>query len=136
MKLLTFKKLNDRVIPADEATSKLFNSLDINEEFSFEYKPLKQRNYKFHRKYYALLNAVVKNQEHYKTVDNLHESIKFKSGLYETIIPLEGHPFIKTKSISFASMSSSDFEDFWNIALDECIKLVSEESVNQIIRFM
>jgi len=91
---------------------------------------------KFHKKYFALLNAVIINQEHYKTVDNLHEAIKYLGGYYETIIPLEGHPFIKTKSISFHTMDNESFSDFYSIAIDECLKLVGDDALNEIIKFL
>ena len=98
------------------------------------YKP--RRNVKFHKKYFALLNAVIINQEHYKTVDNLHEAIKFKGGYYETVIPLDASPFLVTKSIAFHSMDAQEFEDFYSVALDECLKLVGEDAINDIIKFI
>ena len=133
-KMLNFKKLEDRVVPGDDETAKRFNQMNIGDEICVEEK--KGRNMKFHRKYWKLLEAVIENQTHYKTKENLHEAIKFKSGYYETIIPLNGEPIIKTKSISVGSMSAEKFESFYSVALDECVALVSEESVNEIIRFM
>ena len=130
---LTIKKGIERFTPADEDSVKVFNSLDVGQEITVEYKP--RRNYKFHKKYFALLNAVIHNQQHYKTVDNLHESIKFYAGYYETIIPFDGDSFIKTKSISFFTMSAEDFESFYNVAIDECLKLVGDEALEEILRF-
>jgi len=132
--LLNLKKTPQGFIPCDEATTKAFNKVKDGYDIFAEYKP--RRNMKFHKKYFALLNAVVIHQDHYKTVDNLHEAIKFKAGYYETIIPLEREAFLKTKSISFHSMNNQEFEEFYSVALDECIKLVSEESVNEIIKFL
>jgi len=99
-----------------------------------EFKP--KRNMKFHKKYWALLNQVILNQDHYKNVNNLHEAIKFKGGYYETIIPLDASPFIVTKSIAFHSMDNAEFNDFYDVALDECLKLVGEDAVNEIIKFI
>lgn len=121
-------------VPCDEDTVKQFNKQSVGDEIYAEFKP--RRNMKFHKKYWSLLNAVILNQEHYKTTDNLHEAIKFFAGYYETIIPLEGESFLKTKSIAFHSMDNQEFEDFYNVALDECLKLVGDEALESILRFI
>jgi len=131
--LLNLKKTMQGFIPCDEESVKTFNKLNEGVDIFVEFKP--RRNYRLHKKYFALLNAVIINQQHYKTVDNLHEVVKFKAGYYETIIPLEGDPFLKTKSISFHSMDNMEFESFYNVALDECIALVGDEAIEEIIRF-
>jgi len=132
--LLNLKKTSQGFIPCDEESVKAFNKIREGADIFVEFKP--RRNMKLHKKYWALLNAVVINQDHYKTADNLHEVVKFKAGYYETIIPLEGEPFLKTKSISFHSMDNLEFESFYNVALDECITLVGDDAVNEIIKFL
>ena len=120
--------------PISDESVKAVSKIKIGDDVFMEFKP--RRNMKFHKKYFALLNAVILNQEHYKTVDNLHEAIKFKGGYYETIIPLDASPFLKTKSIAFHSLDNQEFEEFYSVALDECLKLVGEDSLNEIIKFI
>ena len=132
--LLHLKRTESGLLPYCDKTVGAVKKIKIGDEIFVEYKP--KRNMKFHKKYWALLNAVIYNQEHYKTADNLHEVIKFKSGYYETIVPLDASPFMVTKSISFHSMDGEEFEEFYSTALDECIKLVGEDAVNEIIKFM
>lgn len=132
--LLNLKKTPSGFIPVGEDSVKVFNKVKDGYEIFAEYKP--RRNMQFHKKYFALLNAVIIHQEHYKTVDNLHEVIKFKGGYYETIIPLNGDSFLKTKSIAFDKMDNLEFEKFYNIALDECISLVGDEAINEILKFI
>jgi len=132
--LLQLLRTKDGLVPVDDASVKAVLKVKEGYEIFAEYKP--RRNMKFHKKYFALLNAVILNQEHYKSVDNLHEAIKFKGGFYETIIPLDGHPFIKTKSIAFDKMDGQEFDEFYSVALDEAILLVGEDAVNEIIKFM
>jgi len=131
--LLNLKKIENALIPCDEDTVRAFNKLKIYDEIYVEYKP--RRDMKFHKKYFALLNAVLINQEHYKSVDNIHEAVKYRAGYYETIIPLTGEPFIVTKSISFHTMDGMEFESFYNVAIDICVELTDDEAVEQIIRF-
>lgn len=131
---LNLKKTPQGLIPCDDATTNAFNKIKDGYDIYAEYKP--RRNMKFHKKYFALLNAVIIHQEHYKTVENLHEVVKFKSGYFETIIPLEGNPFTITKSISFHTLDNMEFETFYNTALDECIALVGDDAVQEILKFL
>ena len=121
------------LVPIDDESVAAIQKVRVGYDIFVEYKP--RRNMKFHKKYFALLNAVILNQDHYKTVDNLHEAVKFRSGYYETIIPFEGEPFIKTKSIAFHTLDNMEFESFYNIAIDVCVELVGDEAVEQIIKF-
>jgi len=132
--LLQLRRTKDGLAPVDDASVKAVLKIKEGYEIFAEFKP--RRNMKFHKKYFALLNAVIIHQDHYKTVDNLHESIKYFSGYYETIIPLEGDAFIKTKSISFDKMDGLEFENFYSTAIDECLKLVGDEALEEIIRFL
>lgn len=120
-------------MPLNDESVKATLKIKEGDEIYVEYKP--RRSYKFHKKYWALLNAVLYNQEHYKSVDNIHEAVKYRAGYYETIIPLIGDPFIVTKSISFHTMDAIDFESFYNVAIDICVELTDDEAVEQIIKF-
>lgn len=131
---LNLKKTPTGFIPVDEESVKVFNKVKDGFDIFAEYKP--RRNMKFHKKYFALLNAVIINQSHYKNTDNLHEVIKFKGGYYDTIVPLKGEPILVTKSIAFDKMDNQEFEKFYSVALDECISLVGDEAVNEILRFL
>jgi hypothetical protein len=132
--LLNLVRTINGLVPIDDESVDAVKKIKIGYDIFVEFKP--RRNMKFHKKYFALLNAVLVNQRYYKTVDNLHEAIKFKAGYYETIIPLRGEPFLKTNSISFSSMDNLEFERFYNLAIDECIALVGDDAVNNILRFL
>lgn len=78
----------------------------------------KPRNYKFHKKFFALLNLVYQNQEIYNNIDDLREDLTVASGFYESRNNLQNEPVKKAKSISFAKMSEDDFGKFYNSILD------------------
>ena len=132
--LLNLVRTENGLVPIDDKSVAAIQKVKIGYDIFVEYKP--RRNMKFHKKYFALLNAVIIHQDHYKTVDNLHEAIKYLSGYYETIIPLNGEPFLKTKSINFSTLDNESFEDFYNVALDECLLLVGDDAINEIIKFL
>ena len=136
MTLITLKKQKDRLIPSDEDSVKLFNSLQINQEISFEYKVKRQRSYQYHKLYFAMLKAVLNNQQHYKTIDNLHDVVKLKSGHFTTIVTHKGETLYVPKSISFDKMDSLQFEFFMREAKTVCVELVGDEALDEIMRFL
>jgi hypothetical protein len=82
----------------------------------------KPRNYKFHKKFFALLNLVYQNQETYNNIDDLREDLTVASGFYESRNNLQNEPVKKAKSISFAKMSEDDFGKFYNSIVDVIVK--------------
>lgn len=136
MQLITIIKKHDRLVPGSDESFDLFNSLDLDQEISFEYKEKKQRSLGYHKLYWAMITAVLRNQAHYKTKENLHEAVKVRAGHYETIIPFKGDPFLIPKSISFDKMDSLQFDFFMREAKTVCVELVGDEALDEILRFM
>ena len=131
MKLL-LRKGKDCLIPADEESIEAYQKMDP--EVIVEYK--KSRNVQFHKKYWALLNAVMPNQSHFKSVQNLHEAIKYRAGLYETVFTLKGEKLIVTKSIAFSKMDEIEYTAFFSHAVDAALELTDEKAVEDILRFI
>lgn len=82
----------------------------------------KPRNYKFHKKFFAMLNLVFDNQETYSNLDDLRNDLTIEAGFFERRTNLEGDEVKKARSISFASMDDFEFEDFYNAILNVVIK--------------
>ena len=121
MKLLFIKSQGGVLIPADAECIENMQKVKNNETIMIEYKP--KRNIFFHRKAFALLNLVLANQDHYKTVENILEVVKFRAGYFETIIAHTGKKHYKTKSISFSEMDNLEFEDFYSKIIDVAFEL-------------
>ena len=92
--------------------------LKIGEVYELEFK--RPRNYKYHKKYFALLNLVYDNQEFFTDFESFREYIVTKSGYYIKTLTPKG-VFYKAKSISFASMDGSEFESLFDKTLDVVI---------------
>jgi hypothetical protein len=120
--LLTLKKSNDRLIPADEESVKVFTSLSLHQEICVEYKP--RRNYKFHKKLFSMLNLIKNNQDTYKSVDNILTECKFDAGYFDIHINQKGEQLLLPKSINFTTMKADEFEEFYSCCIDTCLKLV------------
>lgn len=72
----------------------------------------KPRNIKFHRKYFAMLNLIFQNQDHYKSLDDLLDVCKLRIGHVRTIETRHGIERVPA-SISFAKMDDIAFEDIY-----------------------
>ena len=82
------------------------------------------RNAGFHRKFFALLGIVVDHTD-FENVDQVLHILKIRLGHYDPIIePITGKTFLHPRSIAFAKMDQSAFDDFYN------------QSVNVILEFM
>jgi len=137
--LLNLKKVKNPPegwIPCDEETVKQFNKQKFGDESYAEYKP--RRNYQFHKKLFSMLNLILNNQEHYKSVDNILTECKFKAGYYETQINHQGEQRLVPKSIDFSTMDNEEFSEFYSSCIDTCLELVpmgAEELEQAILRF-
>ena len=110
--------------------------LKIGEVYEFEFKH--PRNYKYHKKYFALLNLVYDNQDFFTDFESFREYIVIKSGYYIKTLTIKGE-FYKAKSISFASMDNLEFESLFDKTLDvvisEFIPISKDEIKAEIAEF-
>jgi len=88
----------------------------------FECDIKKKRNYKFHKKYFALINLVFDNQEKYDNINELREDLTKVSGFYTVREDLQGNKVVKVDSISFSEMDEFKFNDLYSKTLDSIVK--------------
>lgn len=137
MKLFFIKSQGGVLIPADSECIENMQKVKNGDTIMIEYKP--KRNYQFHKRAFALLNLILQNQDHYKTVENILEVVKFRAGYFETIITHTGKKHYKTKSISFSEMDNLEFEEFYSKIIDvafELTELLNKDIEKELIHFM
>lgn len=120
MKISLVKTLSGVFKLAFDSDFENAKKIPVNEPFEIEYK--KVRNYKFHKKFFALINMVYQNQERYNNIDELREHLTIASGYFNISYDLDGVEQKKVKSISFASMDEIEFNEFYNAVIDTIIK--------------
>ena len=76
--------------------------IKVGEEYQCDIK--QPRNYKFHRKFFALINMVYENQDIFINIDHLREELTKATGYYDSYINHKGATVYRAKSISFAKM--------------------------------
>lgn len=76
------------------------------------------RNIRHHRKLFALLQAIYPHQTQFATIEDLLNTLKVATGLFDTGKTIDGIPFMMPRSISFASMTQASFEQFYERVVD------------------
>jgi hypothetical protein len=126
MKLTFLKSVGGVLLPSDDECIEAMNKIKNGTEIMIEYK--QKRNVKFHRKAFALLNLVLKNQDKYSNINDLLVEFKLKSGHYEEHITTKGKIIYVPKSIAFSEMDELEFNElyskFIDIALQHLINFI------------
>lgn len=120
--LVLTKAPGGALIPADPQAAEFIGKLKLGAGVRAQVKL--QRNPKFHRKYFALLNlafdawepaeATYKGQKVGKNFDQFRNDIVVLAGFYEMAVNLKGETRLTAKSISFASMDQDEFDALYN----------------------
>lgn len=106
--------------PDDQDTIELMQGIKTGEVLWVEYK--KPRNYKFLKKFRALVQLVFDNQDKYHNKEDLVVELKLQVGHYQEHITLGGRVTYQPKSISFANMDELEFGVFYNRVVDVVLK--------------
>lgn len=115
MDLLVTKRLGS-LVPADDTAEEILRGYKQGELLRLSV-PKRVRNPRFHRKFWAMLNIVFKNQEHYKSLDTLLGVCKIRVGHCDVIQTKHGIVQIP-RSISFAKMDNAEFSKFYDAAVN------------------
>lgn len=141
MKIYLRKTLGGKLEPADDEAEEELKKIKSGRAVSCEIK--RPRHIGHHRKYFAMLNIVLNNQESFKTTAQLLDAIKMDVGHVDMFKDIKGNVFYKPASISFSSMTQDKFEKFYSLSID-CIlanlmvgttTTEIEEAVNEVIGF-
>ena len=98
----------------DEAGESAMRSIGQGEIISVEVK--RPRNVQFHRKFFAMLSIILANQDYYKSIDDLLDVCKIRTGHCRTIVTRDGEVKVPM-SISFAAMDDVAFAAFYDRAV-------------------
>ena len=116
---------NNVLIPAAESDKELLGKIKAGEVVKLTMTRV--RNYKFHRKYFALLNLAFDYfdpDEGEKNFDQFREDLTILAGHYDRYVRLNGDERLVAKSISFASMDEDTFEKLYSTTIDVILKYI------------
>ncbi|TSE03351.1 DUF1367 family protein [Aquimarina algiphila] len=120
MKLFLVKQLNNTLKVVYNSDHDKIKKLKLGEMYQCEVK--RPRNIGFHRKFFALVNMVFDNQEIYVNLDRLRKDLTIEAGFYDEWVDFQGVIQREAKSISFAKMKESDFQDMYSKVIDVIVQ--------------
>jgi hypothetical protein len=125
--------------PADPETEEKLRKVKSGKIMHGDFKQV--RNYKFLRKWFALLNIGFDNWEApeienihgkpEKNFDRFREDITILCGFYKQVLRLDGTVRIEAESVSFANMDDETFEKLYNATITVLIKNVWNNKLNK-----
>lgn len=138
------KTAKGNLIPADEGDMEKLKKIPNGEFVKCEYK--KTRNYRHHKKYWALIGIVYNNlpeglAETIRSEEELHTEVKMQAGVRQKRVSLSGKEYYIPGSIAFDKMSQEDFNEFYSKALDIICKwilpgTISHDLEMQVMEFL
>ena len=131
--LLSLKRVQTGLIPCDDESTSIVSKIRIGDEITVDFKP--KRNHKNHRRFFSMLQGVVRNSDHYKSTDNLLDVIKLKKGYFEIVVSHDGKQHYIPKSIAFDKMDEEEFKEFFSSAIDIILEFTPEEDINSILQY-
>lgn len=108
-------------------------------------KIVQPRNIKFHRKFFAMINAAwdcltEQQRINLRSKETFREQLLITSGFSEPLFDINGQKFLeRAKSISFAKMDEPAFNEVYSKVLDTILTIliadgVSEADFNNILQ--
>ncbi len=108
-------------------------------------KIVQPRNIKFHRKFFAMINAAwdsltERQRTNLRSKETFREQLLITSGFSEPLYDINGQQFLeRAKSISFAKMDEPAFDKVYSKVLDTILTIlvcngVSEDDFNNILK--
>lgn len=120
MKLIMQLRADGRLVPSTETDQEEFEKLRRNNHYKVQIT--KARNPEHHNKGMRLIRDVFENQDTYQTMEDLMVEFKLRTGWYTEHITMRGVVTYIPKSLDFASMDQTDFEEFYGRAIDVAVK--------------
>lgn len=144
--IILMKATSDTLIPFDDAAAEFVRKCKTGELLHSDYKRV--RNYKFHKKYFALIkfafdqwepqdNLQYLGQPVLKNIKRFRKDIAILSGFFETTVNLKGEVRLEAKSISFSQMDEIEFDELYQstitIVLSRILKNYSRADLDNVV---
>jgi hypothetical protein len=104
-----------RLAAADPISAEAIAGIALRETVTASIR--RSRNPRHHAKLFALLNIVFQQQDQFATVQDLLGAIKLATGYFDLGKTIDGIPYCVPKSIALASMAQTEFEQFYDKAV-------------------
>ena len=135
---VTLVKTHGGLIPGDRDTEEWAKKVKIGSVVHSDFKQM--RNYKFMKKWFALLNIGFDNWtpgevsskfgKVTKNFERFRHDVTILCGYYDSVIRLDGSVRIIAKSVSFQKMTEETFQDLYSKTIDVLLERVYDKTMN------
>lgn len=145
-------KTSNVLVPHDEAAASFIQKMKVGALMHADFK--KVRNYKFHKKYFALVTfafdqweprsgLTYQGQPVAKNKERFRKDVAILAGFFESTVNLKGEVRLEAKSISFSQMDDIEFEALYSATIDVILQRILttytrddlDAVVEQLLRF-
>ena len=123
------------LVPSDDASREDLRGIKLGTILRCKVSRL--RNASHHRKFFALLNTVWSACDQWPSVDSLLTDLKFRLRHTDDVLLVSTGEIVRIpKSISFASMDQTEFDQFYASALRELCEMaggIEESALRQAV---
>eukprot|EP01034_Spumella_vulgaris_P033235 gene33235-41007_t len=149
---IVLMKAANVLVPHDEMAADFIQKMKVGALMHADFK--KVRNYKFHKKYFALVSyafdaweprggLTYQGQPVAKNKERFRKDIAILAGFFDSTVNLKGEVRLEAKSISFAQMDEIEFEALYNQTINVILQRVLttytrddlDAVVEQLLRF-
>lgn len=144
--IVLMKTASNVLVPFDDSASEFIRKCKTGELLHSDYKRV--RNYKFHRKYFALVKFAFdqwepKGELQYKGMPVLKNLKRFRKdvailcGFFETTVNIRGEVRLEARSISFAQMDEIEFEELYQatitVVMERVLRNYTRKDIEDVI---
>lgn len=117
------RRVEKGFVPATRLDYERMKEIPVGREVKA--KITQPRNLKHHNLFFAMVGKVFENQDTYRTPEQLFVAIKVRLGYVDRFEVHDGTTVIKPKSIAFDKMDQTEFNAFF----DAAVQLVCDEII-------
>jgi len=130
MKILCWKK-GSHLIPMFDSDGEVLAESRLKDGEAYQVEIKQPRNVMHHRKYFALLNLCLENQEQFENIEDLRYYLTCKAGYYK-IVETDKGAFIIPKSIKFSEMDQTEFNRFYYASVNAVANFLKTDNASII----
>lgn len=129
MDIFLTKTLNG-LAPSDEEAKQAIRRWKVGETLKCSVK--KPRDYKNHKRYFALLNLTFENQDRYTSFEHFRKAVQLAAGHVDELVTIEGEVVFLPKSIAYDSLDEMEFCKVFGEAMTVCAKILGDLDLDEL----
>lgn len=116
--------------PADEEAKQAVRRWKMGETLKCSVR--KPRDYRNHKRYFALLNLTFQNQERYTSFEHFRKAVQIAAGHVDELITIDGEVVFMPKSIAYDALDEMEFSKVFAETMTVCAKILGDLDLDEL----